>query len=178
MKKIYFLIQDFLVPCVFAIFAVIFAVLTYWVTKSLPSSSIAAAVIALFAIPIQGTLDLKRKIEFEWWKIRREACVKALNVIDDAYSVHGWVGVQALLSKTIKNTTQLTIEAREAYEQLSCSCVNPTTLDTFLNCLFDEGKDKTVKLNKFRNATREELGLDKLEFNENWTFIGRIKGND
>jgi len=109
------------------------------------------------------------------WAIKREACLKALNIADSALSNMDWVGVT---EKEIVKSEIDTITVRHCYNQLSCSCDLPETLLEFKKVLGLLGPINGDAIVDFRNAIRKELDFGKeIDIDRENAFIGRINGD-
>ncbi len=110
------------------------------------------------------------------WDIKRKACLNALNLADSALSNMEWG--DDLKKGTVKSDID-TIEVRNCYNQLACSCDLPETLNEFkraLGILVPVSGDVIVD---FRNTIRRELDFGKeIDLDRERAFILRIHGDD
>lgn len=110
------------------------------------------------------------------WEIKREACLKALNLADSALSNMDWDGD---MNKGIVKSEIDTITVRDCYNQLACSCDLPETLTEFKRVLGLLGPIKGDVIVDFRNAIRKELNFGKeIDVDRVKAFIGRIHGDE
>jgi hypothetical protein len=110
------------------------------------------------------------------WEIKRDACLKALNLADSALSNMDWDG--DMKTGIVKNEID-TIEVRECYNQLACSCDLPETLNEFKRVLGLLGKIPGDAIVDFRNTIRKELNFGKeIDVDREKAFIGRIHGDN
>lgn len=110
------------------------------------------------------------------WTLKREACLKALNLSDSALSNMDWNDKNA--DKIVKSKID-TVEVRECYNQLACSCDLPETLTTFKKTLGLLGPVNGDIILEFRNVIRRELDFgQQIESDRDTPFIGRIQGDE
>ena len=121
----------------------------------------------------QAALDAK-------YKLRHEACLEALALIDAYYS-------QILLAsegQRIAREARTTSEARRCHSKLILACENPAIIDKFLEIFFKNRTDKgftrppTDLLNEFRNLVRKELGFgDPVTLDRDVAWFGAFVGD-
>ena len=110
------------------------------------------------------------------WEIKREACLKALNLADSALSNMDWDGN---VNNGIVKSEIDTIAVRECYNQLACSCDLPGTLTEFKRVLGLLGPTRGDVIVDFRNAIRKELNFgNEIDLDREKAFIGRIHGDN
>lgn len=110
------------------------------------------------------------------WEIKREACLKALNLADSALSNKEWL--EDIKQRVVKNEID-TITVRECYNQLACSCDFPETLTEFKRVLGLLGPVAGDVIVDFRNAIRKELNFGKeIDIDREKAFIVRIRGDE
>jgi hypothetical protein len=112
------------------------------------------------------------------WELKREACLRALNIADSAMSNLEWESDIDMRKGIVKSEID-TITARICYNQLACTCDLPETLYEFkrvLGMLGPIGGDAIVD---FRNAIRKELNFgNEIDVDRKKAFIGRIHGDE
>ena len=116
-------------------------------------------------------------------EIKRNAIIKSLNFIDDYFSWLDWTDPpQKPVRKNLTNV-ELTEIARNCYNELVLSC-HKETVNQFLKIIFDDdnklrqkGSSPTHEYNLFRNFARKELGLEKIELDEDKVFIAKVSTN-
>lgn len=110
------------------------------------------------------------------WQLKREACLKALNLADSALSNMVWEGnIESGFVKSEINT----IQVRDCYNQLACSCDLPETLVEFKRVLGLLGPIRGDVIVDFRNAIRKELNFgNEIDIDREKAFIGRIHGDE
>jgi hypothetical protein len=110
------------------------------------------------------------------WEIKRVACLKALNLADSALSNMNWDG--DMKDNVVKNKID-TIEVRDCYNQLACSCDFPETLIEFKKVLGLFGEIRGDAIVDFRNIIRKELSFGKeIDVDRINAYIGRIHGDE
>lgn len=106
---------------------------------------------------VKKNLELSQLLEIEKRKLKFEAIMSALELIDATFSHYTWVNVPDAIIKQKYSTVQ----ARECHNRLLLTVDNPRIIEVFLGLLFQSNGDTippTDKLNEFRNLVREELG--------------------
>jgi hypothetical protein len=108
-------------------------------------------------------------------RMKYEACLEALNVIDAFFS-HSFL--------PLKPTPQVADAARtrEAHSKLILSCDNPKIVELFTEILCGpetgQRKPPTDQLNEFRNLVRKELGFGSdVELDRNRAWVGKVVGD-
>lgn len=108
------------------------------------------------------------------WKLKREACLDALSVVDGSFSNTDWENHK---SKDSDKQEFSTTKARECYNKLAITCESEKVLEAYKNCLL--GKVTPDLIVDLRNAVREELGygkeFDKSDRDNAW--IAKLKGS-
>lgn len=118
------------------------------------------------------------------WKMKRDACLAALDVIDALWSNMDWTGAdqkgRQVQSGAIERQDAPDIKSvRSTYSLLVLCCDNEDTLLQYQRCLKmtdDFSGDAIVDL---RNAVRRELGFgNDFDFDRARAFIGRVNRQD
>ncbi|HEH9413047.1 TPA: hypothetical protein SIA28_001653 [Aeromonas salmonicida] len=107
------------------------------------------------------------------WLLKREACLKALNIANGILSNYKYPNVK---DGDIHPQEIDVIEVRECFNELACSCNNSEVINTLKWIMFKTvSPDAIVDL---RNAVRRELdfGLDEVDTDRENAFIGRVVG--
>lgn len=136
---------------------------------------------ALVSIKISNNTT-KREIRYfkeqETYKIKKDAIYETLQFFDD------YISCLTIDNGTIQsirndvNSKDLTIKARICYNKLCTTCNNETLIKKFNQIVFGHDDNIFCLLNEFRNSAREELGLNKIDLDENEVFICRVSTNE
>lgn len=124
----------------------------------------------------QYELDFKEYIRHNMYDIKMKAIFKALTFLDDFYS---WLTVDG--EKPIRkdaSTLDLTLRARECYNDLCLTCDNAKLIKSFNTILFKKEILSLKELSEFRQLAREELQLSTIEMDAEVSFISRISSDD
>jgi hypothetical protein len=125
---------------------------------------------------VKGEISRVNSVEELKRKLKYEACLEALTVID-AYFSHLFVD----LHPTPQPVS--TVRAREVHSKLMLSCNNVLIIEKFAEIYFGPPTGKlrppfTDSLNEFRNLIRLELGFGSpLPFDKDRAWIGRAIGD-
>ncbi len=106
-------------------------------------------------------MELKQKdlVNSEKWKLKRDACLNALNIADNILSNYDYPNVK---KEHIKRGEVRTEEVRKCFNDLACSCEHTEVIDTLKKILSESVTiDIIVDL---RNAVRKELGFGEKNF--------------
>lgn len=125
---------------------------------------------ALVAI-VAWYLNERSKRYWEKWKLKREACIKALNIANAVLSTYKYPNANE--DDIIKEEVD-TADARKCFNLLSCTCDDKKVLDVFKKILFGSvSPDIIVDL---RNSVRDELKFGKKEIDDDResAFIGKL----
>jgi len=108
----------------------------------------APAFTAIFA----WLLNEKSKRKWEKWQIKKDACLKALNLANAVLSNYEYQNVKkGDISPQYENIEN----ARSCFNELACTCDGPDVINELKKIMFDEpSPDAIVDL---RNAVRKEL---------------------
>ena len=140
-----------------------------WITKR-----VAAAIDHEYSKKLE---ELKGQIEtqtaqiHERWVIKRNACLRALNLANAVLSNYTYPKVTA--GEIVPQKTTIN-EARSCVDELACSCDSSEVLDTLKEIMFSSvSADKIVDL---RHAVRTELGFsqDVIDTDRDKAFIGKL----
>jgi|SRR6185503_4752869 len=119
----------------------------------------------------KSLIKIQDKINEEKWILKRDACMKALEIADSQIS--NWTFPNVVMDKAPINTT---MEVRECINMLNCSCEKPEVLKILKTILFgkNQGADIIVDL---RNSIRIELNFDTKGFDTDrkMAFIAAIR---
>ncbi|MBK8683901.1 MAG: hypothetical protein IPN26_02360 [Bacteroidetes bacterium] len=122
---------------------------------------------------VKKNTELAQSLEIEKRKLKYEAILSALNLIDAHFS-HVLTENNPKLPVKQYSTT---VEARKCHNNLILSIDNPKIIEVFLEIFFPDESDKTPptdKLNEFRNLVRAELGYgNPLQLNREKAWFGR-----
>ena len=122
---------------------------------------------------VKKNTELAQALEIEKRKLKYEAILSALNLIDAHFSHVLTENVPKLPVKQYSTT----VEARKCHNNLILTIDNPKIIEVFLEIFFPDESDKTPptdKLNEFRNLVRAELGYgNPLQLNREKAWFGR-----
>jgi hypothetical protein len=109
---------------------------------------------------IKAEISRERPISDAKYKLKHQACIEALTLIDALFSHK----MQHAEGRLIAKQCMATEQARQCHSKLTLACENPDILKKFSEIIFEiqEGtlsKPPTDYLNEFRNLIRKELGL-------------------
>lgn len=107
----------------------------------------------------------------ERWKIKRDACIKALNIANAILSNYEYPNVD---SKDIVRQEIATSEVRACFNDLACSCDTPDVIDELKRIL--RGQVRPDAIVDLRSAVRRELGFGKevVDTDRDDAFVGRV----
>jgi membrane-bound inhibitor of C-type lysozyme len=116
-------------------------------------------------------LNERSKRKWEKWKIKKQACMNALELANAILSNYKYENLKedAITPQYISIET-----ARSCFNELACTCSNNLVIEKLKHIMFDQVKpDAIVDL---RNAVRKELGFSKNEIDTDRekAFIGKI----
>ena len=129
----------------------------------------------------QIELEHKKQIENyhqqNIFDLKKQAILDSLSVIDLYLSWH-------IFNDTIvpvreeTSAAALTIKVRECFNNLCVTC-NNNDLILLYGRLFFEREDNVVDLySEYRNEARKELGLNKINFNQDIIFLSKVSTED
>lgn len=114
------------------------------------------------------------------YEIKKNVILRSMRLIDDYASSAYWVEEKNQpVVKGEVDSTYLTIEARECYNELILTVRNPKLISVFKQIIFPnlhntEGKFNSVKIQEFRILCRKELGIRKCDFDNEISFIFEV----
>ena len=174
------------------------AALVLWLAKSVLTERIKNAIKHEYDIRIENhksslKSELEKQIEVfkiqikaqesivqTKWEIKRDACLKALDIVDAFWANIEWKGMDAMGkeidSSTIEKQDPPSIEdIRNCYNSLSLSCDSDSVLREYKRCLQFSGELSGDAIVDLRNAIRKELGFgEDIDFDRAGAFIGRV----
>jgi hypothetical protein len=109
------------------------------------------------------------------WEIKREACLKALAIIDARWSHVAWTGPNGDALDVEKQDAPKIDAVRDCLNRLYLSCSSEEVPRTYKRCLGVYGSFDGAAISELRSAVREELEFGKLQNMEPETaFVGRL----
>ncbi len=114
------------------------------------------------------------------WEIKRDACLKALDIVDALWANIEWKGTdekgKEVGAAVVEKQTPPSIEdVRNCYNSLVLSCDTDSVLREYKRCLNMSGGLKGDAIVDLRNAIRKELGFGAdLDFDRAGAFIVRV----
>jgi hypothetical protein len=116
-------------------------------------------------------LNERSKREWERWQIKKEACLKALNVANAVLSNYEYQNVK----KGDIMPQYASIESiRSCFNELACTCDGPEVINQLKKIMFDKvSPDAIVDL---RNAVRKELKFSKktIDSDREKAFVAKV----
>lgn len=120
----------------------------------------------------QHKLDFEKYIQDNTYDSKRNVIYKSLSFLDDYYS---WLTFEVEPVRKDISISELTILARECYNELCVSCNNEKIISLFNAIIFSKDTDSLMaNFNDYRIAAREELGLESINLNKDVCFISRV----
>jgi len=116
--------------------------------------------------------DLKKQeyLQQEKWKIKRDACLEALEITDAVFSNAFFKDEIKLPSGELIKVKSYPIDipkARACYNKLATTCKNSKVLDEWKKTIGIKGKFNAGMIVDLRNAIREELELgEEIDLND------------
>jgi hypothetical protein len=124
-----------------------------------------------FTAIVAWLLNEKSKRTWERWQIKKEACLKALNLANAVLSNYEYQNVKkgdiSPQYETIEN-------ARSCFNELACTCDEPDVINALKKIMFENpSPDSIVDL---RNAVRKELKFSNktIDLDREKAFVGKI----
>lgn len=114
----------------------------------------------------------------EHWKIKRDACLAAMEVVDASFSHATWENLDPKIPRGFQTTS--TTKAREVWNRLAVACNSEKVLIAYFKCICGDGdgKNRTAPLiNELRLAIREELGLKQIPLSNAHCFITSVEND-
>ena len=114
------------------------------------------------------------------WEIKRDACLKALDIINALWSNIEWKGKDVKgrdidTSAIEKQKPPPIEEVRNCSNSLALSCDTDAVLREYKRCLNFSGNVEADAIVDLRNAIRKELGFGAdIDFDRANAFIGRV----
>ena len=107
----------------------------------------------------ESELKHEELINREKWLLKRDACLKALNIADCIISNYSF---ENLKPEDILPTEVTTEEVRQCFNELACSCDSTEVIDVLKRILFDSIRPDVIV--DLRNAVRRELDFGETDF--------------
>jgi hypothetical protein len=137
------------------------------------TSSATSALVAWF-------IRHRELIKQEQWRLKRDACLEALEIVDAVYSHAVWSDGRAPVRQAVD-----TAKARACFNKLVLSCSGMSVVKAFESALSlsTSGSPSPAmtpeKLVVLRNAIRRELGFgNDLEFKGSLAWIARLSADE
>lgn len=125
----------------------------------------------------QYELNFQEYVQHNMYDIKMKAIFKTLTFLDN---YHSWLTIDG--KKPIRkdtSTLELTLCARECYNELCLTCDNEKLIETFNKILFREKKGGFLsELSEFRKIARDELQLSQIQMDSNVSFISQVSTDD
>lgn len=120
----------------------------------------------------ESVLKQNELINQERWILKRNACLKALNIADCVLSNYEYENVKR---ENIVSTPITTEEVRQCFNELACTCDNTEVIETLKKILYDN-KVRPDIIVDLRNSVRRELNFGAVDFDKDRTnaFVGKI----
>ena len=116
-------------------------------------------------------LNERSKRSFERWKMKRDACIKALDIGNAVLSNYKYPNVP---EENIVKEEVSTEDARKCFNMLACTCESPEVIEQLKRILF--GKVSLDAIVDLRAAVRKELkfGEECIDTDREKAFVGRL----
>jgi len=128
-----------------------------------------------FTAIVAWVLNERSKRNWEKWQIKKDACLRALNVANAVMSNYRYEGVDP---ENITSQYESIENVRACVNELACTCDGPEVLDALKKIMFPPGKSKMPigAIVELRVAVRSELGFrgGTIENDPNSAFVGKI----
>jgi hypothetical protein len=126
---------------------------------------------ALIAI-IVWWLNERSKRKWEKWNIKKDACLKALNLANAVLSNYEY---QNLKKGDIEPQYTTIEEARSCFNELACTCDTSTVIEELKKIMFDSSVTPAAIV-ELRNAVRKELKFSDqvIDIDQDKAFVGKI----
>jgi hypothetical protein len=121
----------------------------------------------------KAQLQEERQKRDRAWLVKRDSCLKALNIANALLSNYSY---QNVTTDQIHPQEIDVVDVRACFNELACSCENPEVIAQLKHIMFDKvSPDAIVDL---RNAVRRELefGINEVDTDRERAFIGRVVG--
>jgi hypothetical protein len=122
---------------------------------------------------LKSELQTERQKRDRAWLVKRDACLKALNIANGLLSNYSYQNVPA---DHIHPQELDVAEVRACFNELACSCESADVLTQLKRIMFESvTPDAIVDL---RNAVRRELefGVTEIDTDRKNAFVGRVVG--
>ncbi len=116
-------------------------------------------------------LNERSKRKWEKWIIKKEACLKALNLANAILSNYEYQAVKK--GEIVPQYTTIE-EARSCFNELACTCDTSDVLESLKKIMFSSVTPAAIV--DLRNAVRKELGVSNhpIDLDKEKAFIGKI----
>lgn len=121
----------------------------------------------------KAQLQEERQKRDRAWIMKRDACLKALNIANAIISNYRYSNVP---TEDIHPQDVDVADVRACFNELACSCETPEVMAQLKRIMFDKPTpDAIVDL---RNAVRRELefGINEIDIDRKNAFVGRVVG--
>lgn len=124
-----------------------------------------------FTAIVAWILNERSKRKWEKWQIKKDACLKALNLANAVLSNYEYENVN---KGNILPQYESIENARSCFNELACTCEGPEVINALKKIMFDRvSPDAIVDL---RNAVRKELKFSNktIDSDREKAFVGKI----
>jgi len=124
-----------------------------------------------FTAIVAWVLNERSKRKWEKWQIKKDACLKALNLANAVLSNYEYENVK---KGDISPQYESVENARSCFNELACTCEGPEVINALKKIMFDSvSPDAIVDL---RNAVRKELKFSNktIDSDREKAFVGKI----
>jgi len=116
-------------------------------------------------------LNERSKRKWEKWNIKKEACLKALNLANAVLSNYEYQNVNRGDIEPQYTTIE---DARSCFNELACTCDTPDVIEELKKIMF--GTVTPASIVDLRNAVRKELEFSNqvIDIDREKAFVGKI----
>jgi len=116
-------------------------------------------------------LNEHSKRKWELWQIKREACLRALNIANAVLSNHNYSNIK---KEEIKPQFESIENIRACFNELACTCDGPDVLNGLKKIMFESVTPAEIV--NLRTAVRKELGIKggAIDVDTNKAFLGQV----
>ena len=112
------------------------------------------------------------------YDVKKEAILESLTVIDVYLSWLNYDDNSHIPCRESTTPLEITIKARHCFNNLCVTCERERLINLFAEIFFKKRSDVLHYYVEYRNEAREELGINKISFNEEVIFLSKISTND
>ena len=112
------------------------------------------------------------------YEIKKEAIFESLTVIDLYLSWLNYGDNSHIPCRESTTPLEITVKGRACFNQLCVTCESEKLINLFGEILFKSHSDVLKYYSEYRNEARKELGISKINFDEDVVFLSKISTSD